>query len=425
MTNIREPVWEEVCDAAHRDDVDMLDLLGWDHTQASSRHLCRPGWKRQQILLEALVKGSKRTINAYQQKEDISGAPSVDYLSREKISQRLGEEGNLEMIQWIHTEQTVEGLPSVTWSYLSSEDTNGCLRCAAKAGHKHVISWFKERGSIDEYTAYDIRYKGEAEGGRMDVITWLEDNEIHFDATSDGDAALADFVQSLPIFKWALSHNIPDRSSEYVIDNAVRSGCTEVLRYCFENQLSFRAYGPLTGFPSHDESYEAIKLAVNYGYITIQTDLWFGSTDQQFELIRWMHGRNVLHPNLSVSNLNYHSAICYDNLDVLQWAAEKGYLTEIDCDLYKHGSPETIEWLMKTFGIEEAEMYCYLASSGWKMLMCLPGYDQHVIKWNIEPMEWMLQRKWKKSQDEVQRWFQAEHITIEWLMHLWEHGTDK
>ncbi|PRP76811.1 hypothetical protein PROFUN_14851, partial [Planoprotostelium fungivorum] len=395
MANVRESVWEEARDAAQRDDVDVLDLLGWDDTQLSPRHrnLCRPGWRRESILLEALVKGSKRTINAYHQSGDISGVPAVECLSKMNLWPRLGEEGNLKMIQWLYNQQSIGGLPSVTWPNRILGGSYLCLRPAAKAGHKHVISWFKERGDIDEHTSLDIRYKGAAEGGRLDILTWLEDNGFYLDDDLDSGAALADFAQSLAVFEWAVKRSLPGESGVSVYEEAVSAGCTEVMRYCVENQFDLPIFGSVMGFPVHDENCEAIQLAVNHGYITNETDLTFESTDEQFELIRWMHERDVLHPELSVYNVqhslmkdSYIAAVLNDNLDILQWAAEKGYLT--DTNIYQNGSPETIEWLMR------------------------------------KPMEWMLQRKWNKRQDEVQRWFQREDIKREWLMHLWEHGID-
>ncbi|PRP76825.1 hypothetical protein PROFUN_14865 [Planoprotostelium fungivorum] len=85
------------------------------------------------------------------------------------------------------------------------------------------------------------------------------------------------------------------------------------------------------------------------------TDAIFGYTsmDEQFDLIRC-----------------HHSAIQDDNLEVLQCAAEGGYLTEMDNNIYMNGSVETIEWLMKTFGVEETKMYqCalwnHLCTSSW------------------------------------------------------------
>ncbi|PRP78482.1 hypothetical protein PROFUN_13659 [Planoprotostelium fungivorum] len=409
MVNIREPVWEEARAAALQDDVSTLDLLGWDDSQLSPRHrnLCELNWRREMVLMEALVKGNKRTINACHQKEDISRVSTVECLLWLNVWPRLGEEGNLEVIQWLHNEQSIEGLPSVTWPNIISWSASGCLRPAAKAGHKHVISWFKERGDIGEFTIHDVRYKGAAEGDRMDILMWL-DNDMHLDVSLDENATLADFVQSFAVLEWAMKRNVPDDSRRCVYEEAVSTGCIE---YCVMNQFSLPTRGPLSNIDSHEENYEAIQLAVVHGYITDVSRISFKSTGRQFELIRWMHERDD----------SYHSAIQNDDLDILQWAAEEGYLTEAYHNIHQHGSIETIEWLMKTFGEKEGETYRSIASCGTQWLTL--GKEK-VTKWNIEPMEWMLQRKWNKSQDEVQRWFQREDITTEWLMHLWEHGRD-
>lgn len=52
-----------------------------------------------------------------------------------------------------------------------------------------------------------------------------------------------------------------------------------------------------------------------------------------------------------------------------------------------------------------------------------PGRIVH----NIDVLEWLLQRRWKKSEAEVQKWFDREYedITKEWLEHLWEYGMDE
>ncbi|PRP80996.1 hypothetical protein PROFUN_11148, partial [Planoprotostelium fungivorum] len=366
-THNREiPVYEESRDAAHRDDLDVLDLLGWDNSQASPRHrnLCQPGWRREMILVEALAKGSKRTINACHQKEDISGAPSVKALWL-NVWPRLGEEGNLEVIQWLHNEQSIEGLPSVTWPESISKYAYVCLVHAAKAGHKHVINWFKERGDIDERIVHEI-YKGAAEGGRADVLDWLEENEIHFNVTSSDCPKLADFVQSLAVLEWALRHNVPRGYNDMTCTLALRAGCAE-----------------------------AVQLAIEHGYINKESHLWFKSTDEQFELICWMHERDILHPEF------FHSAKAYGNLDVLQWAAEKGYLTKINAGGYRNAPSEFIEWMMKMFDIEEIEIYHEIAMQNWRNVVVDTEFgEKYVMTWEIEPIEWMLQRKWNKSQDE-------------------------
>ncbi|PRP79585.1 hypothetical protein PROFUN_12846 [Planoprotostelium fungivorum] len=408
ISNIREPTWQEARDAAQRDDVDVIDLIGWDNTHASPRHrhLSRPGWCRSTLLLEAIASGSKRMINACHQRGDISQTFSTADQCFEPMQlwRKLGEEGNLDMMRWICNEQTVDGLPSVTWPEHVSGGSHSCMRSAAKAGHVHVILWLKGRGDIDEYTAEEL-YKGAAEGGRSDVLTWLRDHEIRFDVTREA-ITLPAFAGSLDLFEWALRHDIPNVGYASLYSLALNSGCTE------------------PDVHLDHENYEAIQLSIDHGYLTRQSQILFKSTNPQLELIKWLHERDALPHNF------YRSAIQYDHLDVLQWAVETGCLTGTDFDdrIYDNGSAETMEWLMKIFGTEETKMYRSLASNVRKEYITKIEYrpEERVTHWNIEYLEWMLQRKWKKSEEEVQRWFQREEedITEEWLAYLWEHGIE-
>ncbi|PRP77111.1 hypothetical protein PROFUN_12966 [Planoprotostelium fungivorum] len=393
MNNVREPTWKEARDAAQRDDVDMVDLIGWDNTRTSPRHrhLFKPRWNRAMLLVEAMAKGNKRMINAGHQKGDISQYSSF-VASKVDVWQKLGEEGNLEDF---------------------SRGWYDCVRNAAKAGHKHVILWLKERG-IDERVADDL-YRGAAEGGRSDVITWLRDHAIHLDVTREA-VPLSTFAGLLDLFEWALRHNVPDVALKPVYLAALETGCIEPS--CCEQTAS---------------SLSAIQLAIDHGYLTRQARIRFESISRQLELIKWLHARNVLPEKLSVYNRmtsflmtsdSCTMANLDDHLDVLQWAAEKGYFTGMDDDhgIHRKASVETIEWLMKTFSTEETEMYRSLASHGCcRFIAETKRVSRRVTTdWNIEPMEWLLQRKWKKSEEEVQRWFQKEekNITEKWLMHL-------
>ncbi|PRP84095.1 hypothetical protein PROFUN_04086 [Planoprotostelium fungivorum] len=385
MSNIREPTWEEARDAAQRDDVDMIDLIGWDNSQTSirHRHLSKPGWSSATLLLEAIAKGSRQTIIACHRREDISQCFSAQSFELMQLWQKLGEEGNLDMMRWICNEQAVDGLPFIVWPDHVSCGSYDCVRDAAKAGHRHVIHWLKERGDIDEYTVDEL-YKGAAEGGRLDLLVWLGDHGMHCDVTR-GEITLDYFAGSLALFEWAVRHNVPHVEHISVYSSALSAGCTE---YCFENQFNLTFENVQSDVCLNHENYEAIQLAIDHGYLTRQRQIHFKSTNEQFELIKWLHERNVLHSKF------YESAMQNDHLDVLQWAAEKGYFTRSSYDhrIYRKMSVETTEWLMR------------------RSLSTKPSTlgKRHVMDRNIEPMEWMLQRKWKKSEEEVQRWFERE-----------------
>ncbi|PRP85872.1 hypothetical protein PROFUN_06146 [Planoprotostelium fungivorum] len=98
-SHIREPMRQEVLEAVRRDDVQIINHLGWDVNQQS------------------LPIGSKKIISICHEREHLS-----TYLKSEttfspgySLIKLLGREGNLEMIRWIFNDCSVKGLPSIKW----------------------------------------------------------------------------------------------------------------------------------------------------------------------------------------------------------------------------------------------------------------------------------------------------------------------
>lgn len=152
LSNIREPTKAEVMGVIQRDDVEAINLLGWNDEHLSSRHRLLNSeddrieyiWSWRDILEEATIRGSKKTISMLHEMED-----KIDrHEPWMHSSGRFGGTGNLELIRWALGD-AVEGLPSFDWRDLNPDQLSSLARKASKNGHRHVIDWLKERGSID------------------------------------------------------------------------------------------------------------------------------------------------------------------------------------------------------------------------------------------------------------------------------------
>ncbi|PRP76820.1 hypothetical protein PROFUN_14860 [Planoprotostelium fungivorum] len=92
-----------------------------------------------------------------------------------------------------------------------------------------------------------------------------------------------------------------------------------------------------------------------------------------------------------------HDAIKQDCLDVLKWALDNGYPMHLNAVFF-----------------HEEKIYHSLLE---------PRTDHQYIL----AVEHLLQRKWKKSAEEVEKWFDREpgDITVTWLEDLWKYGPEE
>lgn len=154
---VRQPLKTEALAAARNDVVHIIDLLGWDDSQLSPRHkqITRrpkdnPAWDWKDILIEAIVAGSKKIITACLNRRE--AAPLQTSTICTTSFYRASEEGNLEMIRWL-CDEDIEGLPSVPWPPELYVEMSGLAYQSAKGGHVHVMAWMKHRGHIDDEIA--------------------------------------------------------------------------------------------------------------------------------------------------------------------------------------------------------------------------------------------------------------------------------
>ncbi|PRP87413.1 hypothetical protein PROFUN_00624 [Planoprotostelium fungivorum] len=422
QSTIREATKQEVIEAVRGDHEEVLDLLGWDDRHLSPHHRlltrsCQdiPEWNWMDILFEAIVKGSKRVITACHRKKKMDHSKLSTSQHCRSLSEPLGIEGNLEMIQWICGMGDVDGLSAdiLDPKFWYPFDLRPSGNKLAQHGHRHVIAWLNQVGKIDKAIG-SAMYAGAGNGGRMDMITWLEENEIPHE---DVYPPLYNFCASLDVFRWALKHNAPHSPDKNprLYEMALEHGCSEVMKYCFENKSGLPWQKPMREFSPNREHYEALQLAIDHGYISNDTDLAndVEFTSEDFPLIRWLHEREALNPCF------YTSILANDLLEVAKWALDNDYSYEDDGQLamgvLDSGSTEMMEWLMDTIKVDEGYAWSHLVE------------EADASRRNIPAVEWMLRRKWKKSREEVQRWFdkESEDITNDWLDHLWEFGTEE
>ncbi|PRP82941.1 hypothetical protein PROFUN_06718 [Planoprotostelium fungivorum] len=391
LSTIREPTRLEVMEVIQRDVVEALHLLGWSDEHLSSRHrlLTREdederGWCWKDILEEATIRGSKKTISILHAREETID-DEEQWLSS---SDRLGRTGNLEMIRWALND-AVDGLPNFDWCDLDPDQLHSLAWEASKSGHSHVIVWLKQRGLIDEEIGTAM-YGGAGEGGRMDMLMWLEESEIPCEFE---DLSLFEFIGSLSALEWAKKHDVENKSPYPTIyESALEGGCTDVMRYCFENREGLPETEIIESYPMHNDclSYEAIQLAIDHKLITKDSAvLMQENSTMDLSFLQWMHDRGTLNADF------VEEAASRDHLGILQWAVEKGYsFDRQSMNIAMHcGSPDLLEWLIEKYDVKEEQMY-------EKIVERSSDQYENPRPFNLLGLEWLLQRKWKKSEEE-------------------------
>ncbi|PRP85054.1 hypothetical protein PROFUN_07238 [Planoprotostelium fungivorum] len=417
LRELREPTREEVVEAARRDNVKVLDVLGWDDTHLSPRHRAiirgywsdklTPSWNWKDILEAALSKGSKKTISACIKR----GHPTTEESDSYVFYKSLGVRGDLEIIRWVLEGHEVEGLSPLQWP--STGESNSLMYCElGYHGHTHVITWLKQTNKLRVDAVHQL-YQGAGRAGRMD--------EQNVNPPSHPLLSLDDFVHSIQVFEWALSHNVMSNSLPELYKLAFEAGCR---KRCYEMRYiphSHLGASELVS-PTHDD-YEVFQLAIDHGLLTKDSRIYIHSPSSHLAMVQWLHSRGSLQAEFLC-----HDAIKHDCLDVLKWALDNGYPMHLDA-VFFHGSKEMIEW-----ALGERE---YLKWSD------VPT-DNNLISWTeekiyhslLEPrtdhqyilaVEYLLQRKWKKSAQEVEKWFDREpgDITVTWLEDLWKYGPEE
>ncbi|PRP85322.1 hypothetical protein PROFUN_06924 [Planoprotostelium fungivorum] len=411
---VREPTREEVMEATRSDQLDVVELLGWDDTELSLRHrtitrthLCAPAWCAGDILFMAVANGSKKIITAVHERKNVVEALNEGLSNPYCMYNPLfGEEEDLEMMQWLCNEH-VEGLPSVQWPVRLFEKIYSVGFRLAERGHRRVIAKLMQRIKMDDVKGSNM-YNGAGQGGRIDMLLWLEENNVPYDPEH---IQLFYFVSSMSTFEWALSHGV--LPSHYLPFNDREEGTYEdALRVgCIENQFDLPTDVLCNPEITHADV-EVVRSAIDDGYITRETMLQLPllSTRDRFEMIQWMHERELLHENICLFVYRW------DNVHIMSWLVERGYAIH-DGDWIHScaaiASPDLLLWLIETYDKGDEEMYDMLVKQApWG-------------PFNLPSMEFLLQRKWNESEEEVKTWMDdkpEEYLDVEWMTYLWENG---
>ncbi|PRP85409.1 hypothetical protein PROFUN_06955 [Planoprotostelium fungivorum] len=165
-------------------------------------------------------------------------------------------------------------------------------------------------------------------GGRMSVITWLQENDI-----TRTKVLMKYFVHSLDVFNWALhTVGIRDNGDEY-LEALKTNGCTDC----------GLPTGALSNLMINHANCEAYQLALDHGYITIHTRIGILASKLDFTLIRWLHTKDLQLPMDFVCS----RALKEDRLDILQWALERGFVLRRDQIGFDTSilSSDVMEWM--------------------------------------------------------------------------------
>ncbi|PRP73324.1 hypothetical protein PROFUN_16844 [Planoprotostelium fungivorum] len=352
LSTIREPTVEEVMAVVRRDQLELLELLGWDDTPLTSSPTFH----------------SKRILSACHERGDIITVTLPEAVRHCNRSLLFSGEENLELVQWLVAERDVEGLPSLTWPSSSSSTTFilEYIRFEGKRyaeyGYKDTLTWLMQRVPMDDRFGSGL-YHGAGWGGRMDMITWLEEKGVPYNVTH---LELYNFKRCMSTFQWAL----------------------DVMKYSYEHQMSLPTTKILPGQFISGPHFEALQLAIDHGYITNETIISLDSNDDGFYLVQWLHDRGVLHRDICTQ------AARADNLGLMQWLLEKGYPLNEDNVWFKlsvlYGSPDVIDWLIERFHKSVDEMYDVLLDN---------SRGGNFVAYNVPAMEHLVQLKWGESEE--------------------------
>ncbi|PRP83544.1 hypothetical protein PROFUN_04418 [Planoprotostelium fungivorum] len=170
LSNVREPTELEVLAAARTNQVELVDLLGWDDTHLSARHrnLTRfqPGlswWDWSDIL----PWGSKRIITACLKRGHLTGENRTLF----DCTPLLEKERPLDIVRWIF-QMPVEDLPSID-NFFTVRYQRFIAYELAWSGQKEAITMLKQQELIDPWLG-NLMYQGAGEAGSMDMIRWLD-----------------------------------------------------------------------------------------------------------------------------------------------------------------------------------------------------------------------------------------------------------
>ncbi|PRP81000.1 hypothetical protein PROFUN_11152 [Planoprotostelium fungivorum] len=413
LRELREPTREEVVEAARRDNVKVLDVLGWDDTHLSPRHRAiirwnnhTPSWNWNDILEAALSKGSKKTISACIER----GHPNTEGLGIYVFYKLLSIRGDLEIIRWVLEGHEVEGLSPLQWPNTGRSPFIMYPELGYH-GHTHVVTWLIQNNKLEADSVHEL-YEGAGRAGRMD--------EQRVDTPPHYLLSLNDFVRSIQVFEWALSHNVRYDSLSELYKLAFEAGCME---RCYEMRYIPHSHLEASELvsPTHDD-YEVFQLAIDHGLLTEDSRIYIRSSSSYSTTIQWLHNKGLLETKTLC-----HDAIKEDRLDVLKWAASEGYTIYLK-GVFFHGSEDMIKWalderkyLMGSDASTENSPECSTEDEIYHSLLA-ERKNRH-----IPAVEYLLQRKWKKSAEEVQKWFDREpgDITVTWLEDLWKYGPEE
>ncbi|PRP78475.1 hypothetical protein PROFUN_13652 [Planoprotostelium fungivorum] len=276
--------------------------------------------------------------------------------------------------------------------FRSSWDWRDILQAALPNGSKKTIKVCHERGHLNteecpirDMNTFNHFYQSLGVGGNLKVIRW---------------ALLEVTVEGLPSVQWLqywyATEESRRRQRRMELQSALPYGGT----------MSFGIVNGCVTLNWALTDTHTLQLALDYGSITKSTRIFIHPPTRSLSMIQWLHDRGLLNVEIV--------SVC-NQFDVLKWALDNGYPLSIDEIILSGVSEDIIEWILENNLARSTEEKIYHSLLAERKI----GH--------ISAVACLLQREWKKSAEEVQKWFDREpgDIAVTRLKDLWKCGLEE
>ncbi|PRP73957.1 hypothetical protein PROFUN_08150 [Planoprotostelium fungivorum] len=398
MDTIRSPTQAEVKEAARTDQLEVIELLGWDDTGYSHYHRLmlhldvkgrRPftGWNSLYILSNACDSpSSQRVIDAC--------------LQRYEFLQCISRGGHLDIIKKLFSLKNVVH-PNIVW--------RDVLEGAVQRGRRDIISWVKHQRQDDPQFFADCMYKFSLLHNRIDLLDWLEEGGITHPVNHSDLCEFAALSGDVKVMQWARKRDFPWRFS---FQAACQSGNLQMVQYCIQNDCPNKNIEWTT---LEAGSIEVLNWLYDNGRLPndVLSQSLHHLFERKFELVQWLHDRGIHNDRLC------EQTVLFDQIQVMTWALDRGYpFTSDSIQLgFSFGSRDMMEWLFERGLIAMRDLE---EGHDWMVDVCF----KKIENFNVPVYEWMMMKKWKVSEGEVRTLFDrpTEELTSKMLKDVWKNG---
>ncbi|TYZ52112.1 hypothetical protein PybrP1_003935 [[Pythium] brassicae (nom. inval.)] len=331
---------------------------------------------------------------------------------RKKQLPRYARNGNLEMIQWLHTQHLTDG-------------TTGWVNAAAPLGHLHIVQWVYANvpGDIRSPDAMDraahngflevlqlvhanpnsgctaSAMNGAAANGHLDIVKWLHANRAEGCTTTAMDSAAAS--GHLDIVKW-LHTNRGEGCTTYAIDRAANSGHLEIVRWLHAHRTEGCTASAMDGAAAngHLDTVKWLHTNRTEGCTVLAMDSAAGNG--HLEVVKWLHENRTE----GCTTVAMDQAAWRGHLDVVKWLHENRTEGCTAAAMHRTNSLEVLRWLheRRPEGCSNDAMTHAVFADNFEKLLFLR--EKNIVAYNPQAITWAI----SNLSFEIFRWLCANYL---------------